>query len=91
MVFHHCNENVPDIHFRNLVTLALVDPVDGKFCFKKQMDGMVCSLVVGFAGAPCIEASVLAAVGPDSNPASDFYCVSFPLSLLSVSFICPVH
>ena len=72
---------------------ALVGPVDGKFCFKKQTDGMVGSVVVGCAGAPRIEAAVLAAVGPSSNPASDaFYCVSFPLSLLSVSFYlsCPL-
>ena len=55
---------------------ALVAPVDGKFCFKKQTDGMVGSgmvgsVVVACAGAPCIEAPVLAAVGPGSNPASD--------------------
>ena len=45
--------------------------MDGKFCFKKQADGMVGSVVVGFAGAPCIEAPVLTAVSPGSNPASD--------------------
>jgi len=50
---------------------ALLGPMDGKFCFKKQTDGMVGSVIVGFAGAPCIEATVLAAVGPGSNPASD--------------------
>ena len=42
-----------------------------KFCLKEQTDGMVGSVVVGCAGAPCIEATVLAAVGPGSNPASD--------------------
>ena len=47
---------------------ALVGPVAGKFCFKKQTDG---SVVVGCGGTPCIEATVLAAVGPGSNPASD--------------------
>ena len=50
---------------------ALVGPVDGKFCFKKQTDGMVGSVVVGCADSLCIEATVLAAVGPGSNPASD--------------------
>ena len=42
---------------------ALVGPVDGKFCFKNQTDGVVGSVVVGCAGAPWIEATVLAAVG----------------------------
>ena len=37
----------------------------------KQTDGMVGSVVVGCAGAPSIEATVLTAVGPGSNPASD--------------------
>jgi len=69
---------------------ALVGPVDGKFSFKKQTDGMVGSVVVGCAGAPCIEATVLAAVGPVRIPhRTAFYCVipSFTASL----FICPVH
>jgi len=30
---------------------ALVGPLDGKCCFKKQTDGMVGSVVVGCAGA----------------------------------------
>ena len=69
----------------------MVGPVDGK-CFKNQTDGMVGSVVVGCAGAPCIEATVLAAVGPGSNPASDGLLLSFPFSLLSVSFYlsCPL-
>jgi len=66
---------------------AVVGPVDGKVCFKKRKDGMVGSVVVGFAGAPCIQATVVAAVGPVRIPhRMAFYCVSFPLSLLSVSF-----
>jgi len=51
--------------------IALVGPVDGKCCFKNQTDGMVGSVVVGCAGAPCIEATVLTAVGPGSNPTSE--------------------
>ena len=48
---------------------------------------MVGSIVVGFAGAPCLEATVLAAVDPGSNPASDGLLLRvIPLSLLSVSF-----
>ena len=65
---------------------ALVGPVDGKICYKKQTDGMAGSVLVGAAGNPCIEATVLAAVGPGSNPASDIS----PLSDFSL-FICPVH
>jgi len=71
---------------------ALVGPVDGNFCIKKQTDGMVGSVVVGCAGAPCIEATVLAAVGPDSNPTSDGLLLSHSPSLCFLSlFICPVH
>ena len=72
---------------------ALVGPVDGKVCFKKQTDGMVGSVVVGCAGAPCIEAPVLAAVGPGSNPASDGLLLRVipPLSAFCLFFICPVH
>ena len=61
---------------------ALVGPVNGKFCFKKQTDGMVSSVVVGCAGAPCIEATVLAAVGPirilhrtASDPPLSVFCL----------------
>jgi len=48
------------------------------------MDGVVGSVVVGCAGAPCIEATVLAAVGPCSNPALDglLLRVISPLSAL---------
>ena len=56
---------------KEAIETALVGPVVGKFCFKNQTDGMVGSVVVGCAGAPCIEATVLAAVGPGLNPASD--------------------
>ena len=56
---------------KEAIETALVGPVDGKFCFKNQTDGVVGSVVVGCAGAPCIEATVLAAVGPGLNPASD--------------------
>jgi len=35
------------------------------------MESSVGSVVVGCADAPCIEATVLTAVGPISNPASD--------------------
>ena len=72
--------------------IALVGPVDGNLCFKNQTDGMVGSVVVGCAGAPCIEATVLAAVGPGSYPASDGLLLRVipPLSAFSL-FICPVH
>ena len=70
---------------------ALVGPLDGKFCFKKHTDGIVGSVVVGFADAPCIEATVLAAVGNGSNPASDGLLLHvIPPYFLSL-FICPVH
>ena len=62
---------------------ALVGPVDGKFCFKKQTDGEVGSVVVGCAGAPCIEATVLSG----SNPASDGPIPPISAFCLCLSFL----
>ena len=68
--------------------------MDGIFCFKKQTDGEVGSVVVGCAGAPCTEAAVPAAVGPGSNHVLDSLLQrAIPLSLLSVSsyLSCPLN